>query len=237
MNDKSWDFLLNHYNSPLNDTDGTIYFQNFESMPDQRRLELLSVILETGLPKRERLIFSCTCYDGAPPDTTRLFSMKLGCLVLRLPPLRSRSDEIPSLASLYLASLNLELGKQISGFDPRAMELLTRYEWPNNYTQFKGVLYELAALTTSSYIRSSAVAELLTRERSLNRGVPPRPDAAAQGQTLDEIIRSAIWQAVSANNGNQTAAARQLGISRTTMWRYLKQEDKPAKAAGKRAEQ
>lgn len=64
-----------------------------------------------------------------------------------------------------------------------------------------------------------------------------RPDAAAQGQTLDEIIRSAIWQAVSANNGNQTAAARQLGISRTTMWRYLKQEDKSAKAAGKRAEQ
>ena len=62
-------------------------------------------------------------------------------------------------------------------------------------------------------------------------------NAAGPGQTLDEIIRSAIWQAVSANNGNQTAAARQLGISRTTMWRYLKQEDKPAKAAGKRAEQ
>ena len=69
------------------------------------------------------------------------------------------------------------------------------------------------------------------------RRPPPRPAAAARGLTWDEIIRSAIWQAVSANNGTQTAAARQLGISRTTMWRYLKQEDKPAKAAGKRAEQ
>ena len=226
MNDKSWDFLLNHYNSPLNDTDNTIYFQNFESMPDGRRLELLSVILETGLLKRERLLFSCTCFDGAPPDTTRLFSMKLGCLVLRLPPLRGRADEIPSLASLYLASLNLELGKQISGFDPRAMEQLCRYEWPNNYTQFKGALYELAALTSSAYIRGSAVAELLARERSLSRSAALPASAALQGQTLDEIIRSAIWQAVSANNGNQTAAARQLGISRTTMWRYLKREDK-----------
>ena len=116
------------------------------------------------------------------------------------------------------------------------MELLTRYEWPNNYTQFKGVLYELAALTTSSYIRSSAVAELLTRERSLNRGVPPRPDAAAQGQTLDEIIRSAIWQAVSANNGNQTAAARQLGISRTTMWRYPQAGGQARQSGGENAQ-
>ena len=43
---------------------------------------------------------------------------------LALPSLRSRSDEISSLASLYLGSLNLELGKQISGFEPRAIEML-----------------------------------------------------------------------------------------------------------------
>lgn len=229
MNDRSWEFLLNHYNSPLNDADNTVYFQNFESIPDQRRLELLSVILETGLPKRERLIFSCACPDGVSLEVARLFSTKLGCMVLRLPSLRSRTDEIPSLASLYLASLNMELGKQISGFDPRAMELLTRYEWPNNYTQFKGVLYELAALTTSSYIRSNVVAELLTRERRLNRSGPSSHDDAKE-QTLDEIIKNAIWQAVSANNGNQTAAARQLKISRTTMWRYLRQRDEPSPA-------
>ena len=227
MNDKSWDFLLNHYSSPLNDTDNTIYFQNFEAIPDRRRPELLSVILETGLSKRERLIFSCTCHENSPPGAGRLFSMKLGCLVLRLPTLRSRADEIPALASLYLASLNLELGKQLSGFDPQAMEQLCRYSWPNNYTQFKGVLYELAALASSPYIRGSAVADLLARERSLSREPESLPGAIPREQTLDEIIRAAIRQAVDDHNGNQTEAARQLGISRTTLWRYLRQKGAP----------
>lgn len=225
MNDKSWDFLLNHYSSPLNATDNTIYFQHFESIPSRRQLELLSVIRETGLPKRDRLIFSCTCSENSPPDAGRLFSAKLGCMVLRLPTLRSRADEIPSLANRYLAGLNLELGKQLSGFDPRAMEQLCRYDWPSNYTQFKGVLYELAALAASSYIRSSAVAELLSRERSLNRDQNPPAISFPQNQTLDQIIRGAILQAVSANHGNQTVAAQQLGISRTTLWRYLKQKE------------
>ena len=161
-----------------------------------------------------------------------MFSAKLGCLVLRLPTLRSRADEIPSLASLCLSRLNLELGKQLSGFDPNAIQQLCRYDWPNNYTQFQGVLCELAALTSSPYIRGRTVAELLTRERCLNRGAsPPPPDPGRQEQTLEEIARAAVRQAVAAHGGNQTAAARQLGISRTTLWRYLRQ-DSQADAGG-----
>ena len=67
--------------------------------------------------------------------------------------------------------MKLELGKQISGFEPRALEMLRQYDWPNNYTQFKYVLETLATLTASPYIRSSTVAELLARERSLRRGL------------------------------------------------------------------
>lgn len=227
MNDKSWDFLLGHYNSPLNATGNTIYFQNFESLPEARAAELLAAILETGLARRVRLLFSCVCRDSEPvPDVVRRFSAKLGCLTLNLPSLRSRSDEIPSLASLYLGSLNLELGKQISGFEPRAIEMLRQYDWPNNYTQFKHVLQTLATLTASTYIRSSVVAELLAKERSLRRSAAPVAAPVNTERTLEEIISEVIQQAVTANNGNRAAAARQLGISRTTLWRYLnKNED------------
>lgn len=227
MNDKSWDFLLGHYNSPLNATGNTIYFQNFESLPEVRATELLAAILETGLARRVRLLFSCVCRDSEPvPDVVRRFSAKLGCLTLNLPSLRSRSDEIPSLASLYLGSLNLELGKQISGFEPRAIEMLRQYDWPNNYTQFKHVLQTLATLTASTYIRGSVVAELLARERSLRRSAAPAAAPVNTERTLEEIISEVVQQAVTANNGNRAAAARQLGISRTTLWRYLnKTED------------
>lgn len=225
MTEKSWDYLLGHDNSPLNATGNTVYFQNLESLPETRGPELLAAILETGLARRVRLIFSFVCRDGEPvPDMMRRFSIRLGCLTLNLPSLRSRSDEIPSLASLYLSNLKIELGKQISGFEPRAIEMLRQYDWPNNYTQFKHVLRTLATLTTSTYIRSSAVAELLAKERSLRLGAVP---AASLNMdcTLEEIIGGVVQQAVAAHNGNRAAAARQLGISRTTLWRYLSKNE------------
>ena len=159
----------------------------------------------------------------------RTFSERLGCLALNLPSLRSRSDEIPSLASLYLSNLNLELGKQISGFEPKAIEMLRQYPWPNNYTQFKNLLRSLTTLTTGPYIRSSTVVELLAKERALraphNTAQPVDPVGANPNQTLEEIIRSAVQQTVAAHGGNRAAAARQLGISRTTLWRYLGRGD------------
>lgn len=222
MNEKSWDFLLNHYSSPLNATDNTVYFQNLESIADARVPELLAAIKETGLARRVRLIFSCACREESiVPDVLRKFTERLGCLSLSLPPLRSRQDEIPSLASLYLSSLNLELGKQISGLEPRAIEMLRQYSWPTNYTQFKNILRTLASTTSGAYVTAAQVAELLGRERTLRRPAEPTHAEVRSDRTLDEIVTEVVQQAVAAHNGNRAAAARQLGISRTTLWRYL----------------
>ena len=96
LNEKTWDFLLNHYNSPLSATGNTIYFQNFESIPPQWSSELLAAIEETGLARRVRLIFSCSVVEGEPvPEVLRHFSERLGSLALPLPscaavPTRSR---------------------------------------------------------------------------------------------------------------------------------------------------
>lgn len=226
-NDKSWDFLLNHYNSPLNDRNNTIYFQNFDSISPSHGEALYGLILSTDLPGRERLLFSCTCPDTAAlPEIARKLMRSLACIPLMLPTLRSRADEIPSLASLYLGRLNLELGKQISGFEAHAFDQLRNYSWPENYTQFKRILQELATITTSYYIHSSTVAEILSRERSsasISAVYRVTRQESQEVQTLDQIIRSAIEQALIANNGNQTAAAKQLQIGRTTMWRHLNQ--------------
>lgn len=185
------------------------------------------MIVSTDLANRERLLFSCTCPDGnSLPETARRLMQMLACIPLVLPTLRSREDEIPSLASLYLGSLNLELGKQISGFDSHAIDQLRRFPWPDNYTQFKRVLQELATLTTSYYIRSSTVSEILTRERRTATAATYSRVSRQEPMTLDQIIRNAIEQALADNNGNQTAAAKQLGIGRTTMWRHLNQGEK-----------
>lgn len=229
MEEKNWDHLLSHYNSPLNDTGSTIYFQHLEDLPAARQNKLLSLILETGMTKRVRLVFSCNFLEGAPlAEVGRLFASRLGCLTLRLPTLRSRSDEIPSLASLYLGNLNTELCKQISGFDPQAIELLRQYDWPHNYTQFRQVLHELATLATSAYIRSSAVAELLAKQRAITRStaLTTQSGVSIEGRTLEQIIADVITQTVVSHGGNQSSAAKQLGISRTTLWRVLSKDQK-----------
>ena len=102
--------------------------------------------------------------------------------------------------------------------------MLRQYPWPNNYTQFKNLLRSLATLTNGPYIRSSSVADLLSKERSLRSAPAAHPAAVIStdtSRTLESIIGEVVQQTVAAHGGNRAAAARQLGISRTTLWRYL----------------
>lgn len=224
--EKEWEFLFNHYASPLNDQDGTIFFRHTEVMPDRCCSELLAITAETNLIRRIRLIFSCDCPEDQPvsENAERIIS-RMGCFILHVPTLRSRSDEISSLAGLCLNLINQNLGKQLVGFDPRAAEQLRNYDWPSNFTQFKKVLLELAAVTTGPYIRSDDVAEVLAQERALHRPkVVHHVAEGLSGRTLEQITLEAVRATVNECGGNQTLAAKQLGISRSTLWRYLNRE-------------
>lgn len=67
--------------------------------------------------------------------------------------------------------------------------------------------------------------DCLTKQRTLYRSASSRPvDTAFVPRTLEEITRQAVQQTLDSVNGNHTAAARLLGISRTTLWRHLSGE-------------
>lgn len=226
MNDKSWTFLTNHYNSPFNDNNNTIYLKNIDILLEARLKQLLSLIVDMNLCRRNRLLFSCVSgTDGAVPKSCMDFINLLSCMTIHLPPLRERREEIPTLANLSLSTLNVNLAKEILGMEPGAMELLKNYDWPYNYTQFKRILSELTVITTTPYIAESTVTELLSRERNT---CAPRPGMSSLAslnleRTLDEINQDIIKAVLDDCGGNQSAAAKRLGISRTTLWRLLKQ--------------
>lgn len=238
INDKSWNFITNHYNSPFNDNNNTIYLKEITSLPENRRKQLLSIIVDMNLCKRNRIIFSCICHPGeAVPEMAMEFVNLLSCVTIHLSPLRERTKEIPTLSSLYLNTLNVSMANQIIGFEPEAMEQLQRYDWPYNYTQFKRILHELAMATTTPYISTSHVSALLEKEQEHIAPQRYGPDGATggtgsrhsggfcidTGHTLDEMNRQIIQQVLTECRGNQSAAAKRLGISRTTLWRMLKQ--------------
>ena len=233
INDRSWNYLTEHHASPLGTTHTTVFFHHIEYLSPQRQQMLLSLIEETGLTRRLWLIFACEATEGRPLHAfARELSARLGPLTLTVPSLRSRKDEIPALASLYMSNLNMELGKQISGFEPASLDMLTRYDWPGNYTQFKHVLHEAAIMTNGLYISGTDTAELLARERNLyHTSLPLSTGSVSAGKmTLDEIIRSVIDHKLAENNNNQSLTARELGISRSTLWRILSKESNAQKS-------
>lgn len=227
LNEKTWDFLLESQSSPLTAYRTTIFFRHLEKAPAHRQQTLLSLIEDTGLERRLWLLFSCDAKEHMPlHDFFQKLSLRQSSMTLHLPTLRSRRDEIPALASLYLGNLNVELNKQVAGFDPGALEMLIQYDWPGNYTQFKHVLHELATVTDGLYISNVDVADLLARERRQYRlPLDFNESPSFTGLTLAEMNQRIVHQALIQNNGNQSLTARQLGISRTTLWRMLGQAE------------
>lgn len=114
------------------------------------------------------------------------------------------------------------------GVPKEAMAMLQHYNWPSNYTQFKRILNELALVTSTPYISAEHVAALLQKEKEQN--FPANSLISATNgsysldltRSLDEIIQEIIHKVLVETGGNQSAAAKRLFISRTTLWRYLK---------------
>lgn len=226
LNDKSWSFLLEHHGSPLADTGSTLYFTGIDSLSHERCRQLLAALSETNVCRHNRVIFSCISRAGEYISATgSLFLDKLGCLSLYLPPLRQISDQINALVNLTLSHINADLPSLIMGVEPEALELLRRFSWPHNYTQFRRVLYELAVSAPDPIITAKDVRGVLQKEQHFSSFVPQGEDTAVPldlNRTLNDIDRDVARRVVHEMDGNQTAAARRLGISRTTLWRLLK---------------
>ncbi|MDO4314335.1 MAG: PrpR N-terminal domain-containing protein [Oscillospiraceae bacterium] len=225
LNDKSWAFLLEHHNSPLADEGNTLYFASIDVLSHERRQQLLAVLSEMDVCRRNRVLFSCVCQPGEYISAVgSLFTDKLCCLSLYLPPLRQMAERIPTLVNISLSQLNADLPRRIVGVEPEATTLLQNFQWPHNYTQFRRVIGELAVTSSGQVITADSVRQLLRKERHVGAFFPHAENAAVPldlNRTLDEISRDVALRVVEEAGGNQTAAAKRLGISRTTLWRLL----------------
>lgn len=250
LNDKTWNFITNHYNSPFTDNGNTIYISNLEALSHQKQKQLLSIIRDTNLHVRNRLFISSIQYrDGHLPHAALEYTNMLGCISLPIRPLREQKKDIVPSASFYIDTLNQNLGRQVVGLDEEAAELLKAYDYPCNRTQFKRILKKAVLATSSAYISKETIKDVLEQEKAF---YPPSGESAAAvhkpaastghpsisnseaadktapeslnlnlNQFLDSINRDIILHVLKLCDGNQTLAAKRLGISRTTLWRYL----------------
>lgn len=224
INDKIWNYLMSNYNSPFNGQNNTIFISNIQTLSPQRQSQLLSLLTDTKTYKRNRILISCSQIpDSDVPDPSQNFIDCLTCTTIYMPPLRELADDIPNSSSLYLNTLNVELARQIVGFTPQALEALTSYQWPDNFLQLKRVLTELAALTSTPYIQYDTVYQAIEKEK--RQYMPASSSVFNYNRPLSEMTMEIVKIVLSQCGGNQTMAAKRLGIGRTTLWRYLNEED------------
>lgn len=225
LNDKAWNYLVNHYNSPLAQSGCTIFLKSVDALSSERRRQMLANMLAMDICKRNRIIFSCVCQAGkSVTEAGMAFVEHLGCLVLYLPPMRQYAAQIPAAANMCLSNLNIELAKQLLGLEPGSVQLLRDFDWPGNHAQFQRILRELAIMTDGPYITQADTARILQREHA---AISTDHEAENVGLTLnlegtlEQINREIIKRVLEEENGNQSRTARRLGISRTTLWRML----------------
>jgi two-component system response regulator AtoC len=96
------------------------------------------------------------------------------CVVeLWIPPLRERKEEIPALASLFLARFNQQYGRELQ-FSPETIALFTAYSWPGNVRELENIIRRLVVLGNVQQVHE----EIIARLRAATSKSPPRPEPA-----------------------------------------------------------
>ena len=135
---------------------------------------------------------------------------RLKVMVIHLPPLRERREDIPLLVNHFIQKFNQKFGKNIKKVSPQVMDLLLDYEWPGNVRELENAIEHAFIHCKGEIIYREHLPEELT-------GKEPLPIRELR-KMEEEIIRKTLTE----TGGNKSKAAKLLGISRTTLWRKIK---------------
>jgi PAS domain S-box-containing protein len=207
---------------------GTLFLDEIGDLKPELQAKLLRV-LETRVFERvgstapiplEARVIAATSRNLAQEVRRGRFRMdllyRLRTVPFFLPPLRERKVDIPLLVNHLLTRLNRTYRKNVRGVDPKVMALLQQYSWPGNIRELERVLEHAFVFVKGAIISREHLPELrspLSRAATHQAAPDEEPPAS-------EIL--SIQKALKKVRGKREAAARLLGISRSSLWRKMK---------------
>lgn len=159
---------------------------------------------------------------------------RLAVVLIRVPPLRERREDIPVIARHLLSRLAQSMGKTQCHFDEAAMEVLVSYSWPGNGRELRNVVERMVMLSTDDIIQARDVRNMLPQSEAESLGsVDPSlarlPYMEAKERALEEFTKSYLRVKLAQHGGVITKAAEDSGIPRQhfslLMKRFLGSED------------
>jgi DNA-binding NtrC family response regulator len=225
---------MNDFSGMIAEADGsTLFLDEISEMPADLQTRFLRVLQEgeyrsLGSTRTMTSNFRVVAATNRPIQQAlaenRLRSdlyYRLNTFQIEVPPLRERKQDIPPLVSTFVKRFAQKLGKAEPEITPEAFEKLLDYAWPGNVRELQNAIEYAVVLARQNLI---TVKELPTEVQlpavlqKTERGEPQ----SAKAQTLDEMERSAILQALAQTHGNKKRAALLLGIQRPTLYNKMK---------------
>jgi transcriptional regulator with PAS, ATPase and Fis domain len=144
---------------------------------------------------------------------------RLSSIQIRIPPLTERLEDIPLLVQFFLKKYNEAYGKTISGLTRRAQATLLQHSWPGNVRELENVISSACITAAGDFIDLADLPESLQ-----HRGPRTAEGAEWRPLSLEEMRKVHIHRVLDMCQGNRLRAAQVLGIGRTSLYRYLKED-------------
>ena len=214
---------------------GTIFLDEIGDLPAETQIALLRILQEREFERvggnqpirADVRVIAATHCDLRAATAARSFRndlyYRLNVFPIHVPPLRERPSDIPLLIEHFLRIQSSKLARGIRGVDEKTLEIMRSYSWPGNVRELQNAIERWAIV--------SRTAGVLINESWFPREVPPAVtvdhEQAADGTVnfrgyLETVERNLIGRAMMAAGGNQSDAARRLGLSRGSLLERLR---------------
>ncbi len=207
---------------------GTIFLDEIGDIPPATQVKLLRVLEEKEIErvgehtpiKVDVRIISATNRNLEQLILSAQFRQdlyfRINVFPLSCPALRNRREDIPLIIQGFIRQNAQRSGKKVLGLTPEAMEKMMRYDWPGNVRELRNAIEYAFVLCPSGGIGAQHLPPKITGAEP----VCPQPGIASPA--ADSTEKTNLVEVLRRTNGNQSEAARMLGVSRVTVWKWIK---------------
>jgi DNA-binding NtrC family response regulator len=212
---------------------GTLFLDEIGDMPPEVQVKLLRVLQDGTLQRLggtrtlqvDVRVVAATNKNLMEEVAAQRFRhdlyYRLNVISIRLPPLRERRQDISLLAAHFLRKYAHENAKPVTGIQQEALQRLQAYAWPGNVRELENIMERAVVLTQGSIV---TLADLSLDEQQMPTLIAMEDHFMLPvNATMAQVERETIAHALRHNDGNRQAAARQLAIGVSTLYRKLKE--------------
>lgn len=216
---------------------GTVFLDEIGELQPQLQAKLLRV-LENQTYRRlggtqdisvNLRIITATNRDLAAAVRDKSFRedlyYRLNVIQVRIPPIRERREDILPLARHFIELYNAKFERQVEGVSNEAQQLLLAHPWHGNVREIRNVIERAMVLEDGNIIEAAALG--LDQGALYSRDKENEVVATAGEASLEDVERAMLLSALEKCSGNQTRAAKMLGVSRDTLRYRIKKFDLP----------